>query len=106
MTQQVWLCGRSDEARVLSSVVGWACGSQIAVEHAEELRELRCRGHITTREHLLADGDGWVSYALTPSGFSRLKQIGGDELHANARKAHAWYRRNRAVVLAKIYGNG
>lgn len=87
---QVWLCGRTDEASMLSEVVGWAVGCDNEEAHRCEVAALKDCGYITTRRHRAPIGE-WDAYALTAAGFDRLAKIGYGEMHDNAVRAHQWY---------------
>lgn len=89
---QVWLCGRWDEAELLSVIVGWAVGSFSAVEHAAGVADLERRGLISTRRHAAPAGE-WDCYRLTNAGFVRLAEIGYGNLHDRAVRVHRWYAR-------------
>ena len=88
--RQVWLCGRSDEAAMLSEIVGWAVGCDNEKRHTDEVAALKRRGYITVRRHRSLMGE-WDAYALTASGFDRLAQIGYGDLHDSAVRRHRWY---------------
>lgn len=90
--KQYWLCGRTDEAMLLSTIVGVAHGSGVACENKKEIEELLKSRFITTRLHVAPlIPDTWLSYALTPSGFQRLAKIGHGDMHDAAVRRHKWY---------------
>ena len=89
--QQVWCCGRSDLAALLSEIAGWAVGCENEKVHAREVADLKRRGLITTRRHIAPIGE-WDSYALTNAGFDLLAKIGYGDMHDRAVHAHKFYR--------------
>lgn len=97
MKPQVWLCGRWDEASMLESIVGWAVGSQMDVEHREGVAALEHRGHIQRRVHVAPAGT-WAAYALTPAGFARLREIASDEAYDRTRRRHEWYEKHAVLI--------
>jgi hypothetical protein len=96
---QVWCCGRTDEASLLSEIVGWMVGCHNAEAACREVEDLKRRGFITTRRHIAPAGE-WDAYALTEAGFDRLAQIGYGDMHDAAVMSHRWYAANAAGFLA------
>lgn len=72
---RVTLCGRDDEASVLSAAGRWLVGSHMAADFAQEIAELEWRGLITERGRY---------YNLTPAGYNRLAAIGWGLMHDEA----------------------
>lgn len=87
---QVWCCGRSDEAHILSEIVGWAVGCKNERDKAAEVADLQARGFLTTRRHIAPAGE-WDAYALTDKGFDRLAAIGYGDMYDQALRLHLFY---------------
>lgn len=87
---QVWCCGRTDEAGLLSEIVGWAVGCQSQEEKEVEVADLQRRGYLRKRAHVAPMGT-WEAWALTAAGFDRLAQIGYGDMHDSAVRRHRWY---------------
>lgn len=88
--EQVWCCGRRDEAGLLSEIAGWAVGCQNEAEAMQEVNDLQSRGYLRRRLHVAPAGT-WEAYALTAEGFDRLAQIGYGDMHDRAVRQHRWY---------------
>lgn len=96
-TGQVWLCGRTDEAALLTDIVGTMYGSPNDHQYAQEIAALKAQGLITWRNHLFPDGTHVPAYRLTTRGFETLARIGYGNMHDSAVRQHRFYEARQSV---------
>lgn len=94
--KQTWCCDRSDEAALLSEIVGWSVDCENEKRYDKEVSYFKTNNFITIRRHKAPAGE-WDAYALTDAGFERLKETGYGDLYDTAIKRHRWYAKHGSL---------
>lgn len=75
---------------VLSDCIGWAVGCLYEWENQKTIKLCKERGYLTERTHRCPNGDHWQAYALTKSGFERLRYL-SEVSFKQTKQTHQWY---------------